>query len=159
MPLSWPESPKFPGLSKVSSCLQYFNWGERSGLLSVGCFLHAYWTTNLLVLAPVSDLPAFSQDHFLGSLSCFNVVGDTLFSHIQSALPNVSDATIVLFILRDCAYTTRGGCTSEFLALGWNIPQLPSVSLWGTTWACTNLPSSCPVLHRKELWLLQPKGN
>lgn len=85
--------------------------------------------------------------------------GGRVFSHIHRTMPKVWEETMVLFILRDYAYTSRDRGASEFLALSWNMPQLPPVSTWGTTWACTNLPSSCPVLHWKEMWLLEPKGN
>lgn len=96
-----------------------------------------------------TDFPASVQYHFLGSLYCFHVVGKTVFSHIHWALPNASGETMVLFILRDYAYTSRERGGSEFLAMGWNIPQLPPVSIWGTTRACTSFPSSCPVLYWK----------
>lgn len=88
---------------KASTCLVHFSGGKRSGLLSVFWFLHAYWTMNLSVLALVNHFPEFVQYHFLGSLSCFYVVEKTAFSRICCALPNVSEETKFLFILRDYA--------------------------------------------------------
>lgn len=115
---------------------------------------------NLPGFAVVShSLPRICPIPLLRNFVLLLCGGGTVFSHIRCTLPKVWEETMVLFILRDYAYTSRDRGASEFLALSWNIPQLPPVSIWGTTWACTNLTSSCLVLHWKEMWLLQPKGS
>lgn len=146
--------------SEVSTCFVHFNWGERSSSLSVFWFLHVYWTMNLPGFAVVThSLSRICPIPLLRNFVLLLCGGGRVFSPIHCTVPKVWEETMVLFILRDYAYPSRDRVTSEFLALSWNIPQLPPVSIWGTTWACTNIPSSCPVLHRKEMWLLQPRGS
>lgn len=146
--------------SEVCTCFVHINWSERSGSLSVFWFLHVYWTMNSPGFAVVShSLSRICPIPLLRNFVFLLCGGGRVFSRIHCTLPKVWEETMVLFILRDYAYTSRDRGTSESLALSWNIPQLPPVSIWSTTWACTNLPSSCPVLCWTETGLLQPKGS
>lgn len=145
--------------SEVSTRFVHFSWGERSGSLSVFWFLHVYWTMNSPGFAVVThSLSRICPIPLLRNFVLLLCGGGRVFSHIHCALPKVWEETMVLFIPRDYAYTSRDRGASEFLALSWNSPQLPPVSMWGTTWACTNLPSSCPVSRWKENVASAAKG-
>lgn len=142
---------------KASTCLVHFSGRKRSGSLSVFCFLHAYWNMKLPVLALVNHFPESVQYHFLGSLSCFYVVGKTAFSHIRCALPNVSEETMLLFILRDYSYTSRArGASGCWLWAG----IYPSYLLF--PYRVRPGQARTFPLHDwfyTEMWLLHPKGN